>query len=159
MQVWNVLHAAVWKCRTQKIAKNSPSAHHRTTSSGYIFATKACINNRKKTCNISSTCPHNMANDGPLTAEIGLSVWGTRAHFNGFCFLAALLHGTVVMGVSQTLPCWTEGITYIRQGGHHVGHWPTFLVQSAFWCKTLNSGRNQILYLQTISICRAYTVQ
>ena len=24
------------------------SAHHRTTSSGYIFATKACVNNRKK---------------------------------------------------------------------------------------------------------------
>jgi len=22
---------------------------------------------------------------------------------------------------------WTEGATYIRQGGHHVGHWPTFL--------------------------------
>ena len=23
---------------------------------------------------------------------------------------------------------WTEGATCIRQGGHHVGHWPTFLV-------------------------------
>jgi len=22
----------------------------------------------------------------------------------------------------------TEGATYIWQGGHHVGHWPTFLV-------------------------------
>jgi len=22
----------------------------------------------------------------------------------------------------------TECATYIRQGGHHVGHWPTFLV-------------------------------
>ena len=50
MQVWNVLHAARWKYRTQKIAKNSPSAHHRTTFSGYIFATKARIDNRKKTC-------------------------------------------------------------------------------------------------------------
>jgi len=25
MQVWNVLHAACWECRTQKIVKNSPS--------------------------------------------------------------------------------------------------------------------------------------
>jgi len=33
-----VLHAARWKCRSQKIAKNSPSAHHRTTLSSYIFA-------------------------------------------------------------------------------------------------------------------------
>ena len=31
-----------------KISKNSPSAHHRTTLSSYIFATKACIDNPKK---------------------------------------------------------------------------------------------------------------
>ena len=30
------------------------------------------------------------------------------------------------VGVSQTLRRWTEGATYMRQGGHHVGHWPTF---------------------------------
>jgi len=35
---------------TQKLAKKSSSRHHRTTLSGYIFATKAQINNRKKTC-------------------------------------------------------------------------------------------------------------
>ena len=43
--------------------------------------------------NISSICPHNMVNFGPLTAEIGSGVWGTPTNFNGFCFLAALLHG------------------------------------------------------------------
>jgi len=32
----------------QKIAKKSPSAHHRTTLSGYIFATKAFSTIRKK---------------------------------------------------------------------------------------------------------------
>jgi len=30
--------------------KKSPFRHHRTTLSGHIFATKACIDNRKKTC-------------------------------------------------------------------------------------------------------------
>jgi len=30
--------------------KKSPSRHHRTMLSGHIFATKACIYNRKKTC-------------------------------------------------------------------------------------------------------------
>jgi len=30
------------------ISENSPSAHHRTTLSGYIFTTKACIDIRKK---------------------------------------------------------------------------------------------------------------
>jgi len=48
MQVWNVLHAAHWKCRMQKIAKNSPSAHHRATSLGYILATKVHTNSWKK---------------------------------------------------------------------------------------------------------------
>jgi len=31
MHVWNVLHAACWKYRMQKLRKNSLSAHHRTT--------------------------------------------------------------------------------------------------------------------------------
>jgi len=48
MQVWNVLHAACWKCRSEKIAKNWPSGHQHTTLSGYIFATKAHIGNGKK---------------------------------------------------------------------------------------------------------------
>jgi len=89
-----------------KIAKNSPSGHHRTTLSSYIFATKARIDNRKKNLlnsNISYRCLHNMANIGRLSAEIGLPVWGTPANFNEFRVLAALLHGTLVVGVSQTL--------------------------------------------------------
>ena len=52
--------------------------------------------------NISSTCPHNMVNFGPLMAEICWRVWGTPTNFNGFCVLAALLHGTLVVSVSQT---------------------------------------------------------
>jgi len=83
--------------------------------------------------NISSTCPHNMVNFGPLAAEIVLLVWGTPASFNGFRVLAALLHVTVVVGISQTLRRWTQGATYIRQGGNHVGHWPTLLVVSCIF--------------------------
>jgi len=52
--------------------------------------------------NISPTCPYNVVNFGPLTADICWRVWGTPANFNGFRILAALLHGTVVVGVSQT---------------------------------------------------------
>jgi len=88
-----------------KIAKNSPSGHHRTLS-GYIFATKACIDNQKNLLN--SNLPHfltsyNMVNFGPLTAEIRSGFLGTQANFNGFRVLAALLHGILVVGVSQTL--------------------------------------------------------
>ena len=61
-----------------------------------------------------------MVNFGPLAAEILSLVWGTPTNFIGFRVLAALLH-------SQTAAL-NRGATCIRQGGHHVGHWPTFLV-------------------------------
>jgi len=69
-----------------------------------------------------------MVNFGLLAAEIVSLVWGIPANFNGFRVFAALLQGTLVglLGVSETLWRSTEGATYIRQGGHHVGHWPTF---------------------------------
>jgi len=53
--------------------------------------------------NISSRCPHNMVNFGLLAAEINPVVWGTPANFNWFRVLAALLHGSQVVSVSQTL--------------------------------------------------------
>ena len=43
-----------------------------------------------------------MVNFGPLAAEIVSLVWGTPENFNGFLVLAALLHVTLVLGVSQT---------------------------------------------------------
>jgi len=79
--------------------------HHRANLSGYMLATKAHIDNRKKyllSSNISSRCSRNMANLGPPAAEIDPVVWGTPANFNGFRVLAALLHGSLVVGVSQT---------------------------------------------------------
>ena len=96
MQVWNVLHAARWKYRTPKIAKNRHlhSAHHRTTLSGYIFASKAHIDNRKKTCQTAISPPkfsHNTVNFGPPATEIGSLVCGTSANFNRFRIFASLL--------------------------------------------------------------------
>ena len=84
-----------------KIAKNSPSGHHRTSLSGYIFATKACIDNRKKL--VKQQClPHMFSQYGELQPT---SSWdrfvslGTSANFNGFCVVAsswALAHIVVV---------------------------------------------------------------
>jgi len=79
----------------QKSRQKSPSGHHCTSLSGYIFATKARIDNWKNMLSsiTSSTRPHNMANFGRLTADISGPVWGTPANFNWFRVLAALLHG------------------------------------------------------------------
>jgi len=111
--------------------KRSPSWHHRTNLSGHIFPTNACFDNRKKNllnANTPSTCHCNMVNFGPITAENCWRVSGTPTNFNGFRVLAALLHQHHSSSGRHTSRRWTEGATYNRQGGHHVGHWPTFVV-------------------------------
>jgi len=120
----------------RKNRQKSLSVHHRITLSSYIFATKARIDNRKKNLlnsNISLTCPHNMVNLGVTNGWDPLTSLGHPSKFQLVLRMAALLHGTPVVGVSQTLRHWTEGATYIRQGGHHIGQWLTFLVLVALW--------------------------
>jgi len=135
--------SANFRCRSEtcctRLAENPgcktvTESHHLRTIAQFCRAISSqlrhvlTIGKNLLSTNTSSTCPHNMTNFGPLTAEIGWPVWGIPANFNGFRILTALLHGTPVVGVSQTLRRRTEGATYIRQGDHHVGHWPTFLV-------------------------------
>jgi len=60
------------------------------------------IEKKLPSSNISSRCPYNMVNFGPLPAKIVSLVWGTPANFNGFRVFAPLLHGTLLVGVSQT---------------------------------------------------------
>jgi len=134
MQVWNVLHAARWKCRMQKSRQKMPSGHHRTTLSGYIFATKPLIDNRKKHVK-QQYLPHMSLQYGELRPTSGWDHFGSLGHPSYFQQLPRLGSVTarhVVVGVSQTLRRWTQGATYVRQGDHHVGHWPTFLVVSCF---------------------------
>jgi len=91
MQVWNVLQAARWKYRMQK-------NRHLCTIAQLCWAISSqlrhvsTIGKKLLDSNISCTCPHNMANFGPLAAEIGLPVRGIPANFNGFSVLASLLH-------------------------------------------------------------------
>jgi len=101
MQVWNVLHAAHWKYRTQEIRHLGTIAQLCRA----VSATKACIDNRKKLVkqqyllHISSQ----YGELGPLAAEIGSGVWGTPAHFNGFRLLALLLQWHRSLETNQTL--------------------------------------------------------
>ena len=85
-----------------------------------------------------------MVNFGPLAAEIVSLVWGTPAKFNGFRVLAALLHGTLAVGVSETLRRGTRnGITELSQrappifgrAANTLGTGPhiTFFLSSSLW--------------------------
>jgi len=82
----------------------------------------------------SSTYPHNMVNFGLLTVEICWRVWGTLENFNGLRVLAALMHGTLVVGVSQTAA--------LNRGRHlYLAGWPSrwalahILVRSNILCR------------------------
>jgi len=64
--------------------KKSPSGQHRTTLSGYIFPTKAHIDNRKKSVK-QQYLPHmnhNMVNFGPLAAEFGSRLGSVTARYS-----------------------------------------------------------------------------
>jgi len=108
MPVWNVPHAACWKYRSQKIAKNLPSVHHCTTLSAISLQLRHISTIREKKLVKQQYLLHissfNMLNYGPLMAEIGLGVWGTPTNFSGFCFLAAFLHGTLHCVSKNVLP-------------------------------------------------------
>ena len=98
-----MLHAARWKNRTQ----NAKNRHLRSTIAQICRAISSqlrhvsTIGKNLLSSNISPTCPYNMVNFSPIAAEIFSLVWGTPANFNGFRVLAALLHGTLLVGISQ----------------------------------------------------------
>ena len=104
-----MLHAARSKYRTQKVA----NIRHIGTIAQFCRAISSqlrhvsTVGKNVLNSNISPTCLYNMVNFRPLAPEIRWWVWGTPANFNGFFVLAALLHGTLVVGVSQTLRRWT----------------------------------------------------
>jgi len=127
MHVWNLLHAARLRYRMHKVAKNYPSGHHCTTLSDYIFAINARIDNRKKTRTKQQYLPHMSLQYGELRPTSGWDLLVILGHPSKFQRVPRLGSVTArLLGVSQILRRWTEGATYIRQGGHHVGHWSTF---------------------------------
>ena len=88
-------------------AKNRQNIRHLCTIAQLWWTSQithiSTIRKKLLNSNTSATCPYNMVNFSPLAAAIGSGVWGTPANFNGFCVLVVLLHGTLVVGISQTL--------------------------------------------------------
>jgi len=78
-----MLHAAPWKYRTQKMTQKSPYAHHRTSLSGYVFATEACIDNRKKAVKQQYVL-HMSSQYGELGPTNGRDVWASLGHLSKF---------------------------------------------------------------------------
>jgi len=70
------------------VRKKSPKIRHLRTIAQLCRALSlqlrhvSTIGKKLLNINISSICPHNIVNCGPLTAEICWRVWGTPANFN-----------------------------------------------------------------------------
>ena len=130
MQVWNLLHAARWKHRTQKVAKN----RHLGTIAQLCRAMSSQLRHVStigKKLVKQQWVLHMSSQYGELRPTSGWDRFGSLGHpykFQRVLRLGSVTARHLVVGVSQTLRCWTEGATYVRQGDHQVGHWPTFLV-------------------------------
>jgi len=112
MHVWNLLYAARWKCRTQKWRK----IRHLRTIAQLCRAISSqlrhisTIGKKLLSSNISSRCPYNMVNFGPLAAEIRWRVWGTHyistciASWQRYCTAVKYWASAKLCGVEQRAP-------------------------------------------------------
>ena len=78
-----LLHEAPWKYRTQKRRKKSQFLAPSQNFVVLYLRNYGMYRQSEKmlSSNMSSTCPHNITNIGPLAAEIVSLVWGTPANF------------------------------------------------------------------------------
>jgi len=157
MQVWNVLRAARWKCSTQKIAKKLPSGHHPTTLSGYVFAIKAHINNRKKLVN--HYLPHMSPQYGELwptsdwdwSGSLGatLQISTGFASWQPYCMALEYWALATLCGVEQRAPTifGRSAITF-GIGPHSSFYWS---VNSTVMC---DDGDNEYMLFMKITVSR-----
>jgi len=118
MHVWNVLHAACWKYRTQKI----PFRTIAQLMSGCIFAAKACIDNPKKNLlntDTSSTCTHNNGELRPTNGWDLLASLGHRCKFQRVSHLGSV---TARISGSEHQPNFAP----LNRGRHlYLAGWPS----------------------------------
>ena len=133
MQVWNVLHVAGWKYRTQKWRKKSPSGHHPTTLSGYIFATEACIDNRKKLVK-QQYLLHMSPQYGELRHTSGWDRFGSLGHPSYFQWLPRLGSVTARQSSSERQPNYAA----LNRARHQCSagrpsRWALAHISSSYW--------------------------
>jgi len=155
MQAWNVLHGARWKIQAVKLHQNSPSAHHCMIAQICLAISSqlrhvSTIRKNFLNSNISSTCPHNMVNFGPLTAEIHWQVWDTPLNFNGFHVLASLFAWCLAVSGAGTLYTFLGGSCPLTEFCQ---------VQNSLCIKVLDSPILAVLLHGTRAVCVSQTLR
>jgi len=72
-------------------------------------------------------------------------VWGTPANLNGFHVFAALLHGTLIVGVGETLRHWTEASPIFDRAAITLGIGPHSSWFIKWPCVCVMEGRRCVL--------------
>ena len=106
-----IFMAALW---------NRASRHIFILCIGFFFLlllSLACSQPSQSGCLPYFHMSHNVVNFGPLTAEIGLTVWGTPANFNGFRVLSSLLLNGSQPNFARCLIVSCAGALYIHFWG------------------------------------------
>jgi len=120
MQVWNVRYAACSKYRMQKIAKNSPSGHHRTTLSSCIFATKTCNDNRKKNPVKQQYVLHVFSQYGELRPTNGWGRLGSLWHPSKFQRVSRLAFLTAATSLNGPQPNYARCLATSCAGTRYI---------------------------------------
>jgi len=129
----------------QKIAKNSPFAHHRTTLSGYILTTKACIDNLKKKFVKQQYLPHMSSQYGELRPTSSWNRFGCLGHPSKFQRVSGLGFVTAAMSLNGSQPNFA-GCLAISWAGILYIHFRRFLPRRRFVrCKIHFTSKSCIL--------------
>jgi len=140
----------------KKVAKNRHlgTIPQISNLSGYIFATKACIDNQKKLVK-QQYLLYMSTQYGELRPSSGwdcfVSLGGTPVNFNGFRVLAALLYGTLVVGISQTVAL-NRGCHLYSAG--RPSRWAFAHISSkCIFCFGSFAGKKNIIFGYKLGVC------
>jgi len=147
--------------------KNSPSVHHHTTLSGYIFATKARIENQKKNVK-QQRLPHMSSQYGELRPTSGWHLLASLGHSSTFQWVSHL--GSITAQHSST--GHQPNFAVLNRGRHlysarRPSHWAlAHILVEVYFVSMSSSSRMNILPFfwhknieKKLSYCRGtYTV-
>ena len=104
------------------MTQKSPSAHHRTTFSGCIFATKACIDNRKKLT--QQYLLHKFSQYGELRPTRGCDRLGSLVHPSKFQPVSRLAFVTAATSLTGGQPNFAQCLAVSGAATSYIGLLP-----------------------------------
>jgi len=133
--------------RTQKLRQKSPSAHHRTTLSGNIFAIKAYIDNRKKFVKWQYLL-HRFSQYDELRPTNGWDLLASLGHPSKFQRVLRLGFVTAPTSLNRGQPNFARCLAVSCAGILYIHFWSSCPLTE--FCQLQNSPCVQVLHSPTL---------